>query len=237
MSSTLGLRNPLRYRGYVYDIETKLYYLQSRYYNPEWGRFLNADNYTSTGQGLTGNNMFTYCGNNPVSRSDDGGEFWNFVIGGIAIGALAGCASGLVAASGLGWLAQAGISAGISFAADVLNQGVDIYNGNELTINDFSLGHAVIEGLLGGLTSAVGSGLGYVTGRYITKTSVASAKAFDRYLYKRFARGIGEQAILPTMTMVKQAGKALSLSTFYNNVTQGVSSVIGSVISLWNIWR
>ena len=43
MSSTLGLRNPLRYRGYVYDIETKLYYLQSRYYNPEWGRFLNAD--------------------------------------------------------------------------------------------------------------------------------------------------------------------------------------------------
>ena len=42
-ASTLGLNNPLRYRGYVYDTETGLYYLQSRYYNPTWGRFINAD--------------------------------------------------------------------------------------------------------------------------------------------------------------------------------------------------
>jgi RHS repeat-associated protein len=43
MANTLGQHNPLRYRGYVYDRETGLYYLQSRYYNPEWGRFINAD--------------------------------------------------------------------------------------------------------------------------------------------------------------------------------------------------
>ena len=42
MATTLGKHNPLRYRGYVYDQETQLYYLQSRYYNPEIGRFLNA---------------------------------------------------------------------------------------------------------------------------------------------------------------------------------------------------
>ena len=66
MASTLGLHNPLRYRGYVYDTETGLYYLQSRYYNPEWGRFINADGYVSTGQGLLGNNMFAYCLNNPI---------------------------------------------------------------------------------------------------------------------------------------------------------------------------
>ena len=47
-----------------------LYYLQSRYYNPEVGRFLNADAFISTGQGVLGNNMFAYCGNNPVSRVD-----------------------------------------------------------------------------------------------------------------------------------------------------------------------
>ena len=43
MANTLGQHNPLRYRGYVYDRETGLYYLQSRYYNPTWARFINAD--------------------------------------------------------------------------------------------------------------------------------------------------------------------------------------------------
>ena len=66
LASTLGAHNPLRYRGYVYDPETKLYFLQSRYYDPELGRFVNADAFASTGQGILGNNMFAYCGNNPV---------------------------------------------------------------------------------------------------------------------------------------------------------------------------
>ena len=71
---TLGLHNPLRYRGYVYDVETKLYYLQSRYYNPTWGRFISADAYISTGQGVLGYNMFAYCLNNPVNCADYGGN-------------------------------------------------------------------------------------------------------------------------------------------------------------------
>ena len=70
MAATLGQINPLRYRGYVYDQETGLYYLNSRYYNPQWGRFLNADAFAATGQGLLGNNMFAYCRNNPVCRVD-----------------------------------------------------------------------------------------------------------------------------------------------------------------------
>ena len=65
--------NPLRYRGYVFDSETQFYYLQSRYYDPEIGRFLNADVYASTGQGVLGNNMFAYCGNNPVNYLDPAG--------------------------------------------------------------------------------------------------------------------------------------------------------------------
>ena len=66
--------NPFRYRGYYYDTETGLYYLQSRYYNPEWGRFLNADGYVSTGTGLLGYNMFAYCNNNPVMFIDPSGD-------------------------------------------------------------------------------------------------------------------------------------------------------------------
>ena len=65
--------NPFRYRGYYYDVETGLYYLQSRYYNPEWGRFLNADGYVSTGTGMLGYNMFAYCNNNPVMFVDPSG--------------------------------------------------------------------------------------------------------------------------------------------------------------------
>lgn len=74
MAATLGTANPLRYRGYVYDQETDLYYLQSRYYNSEIGRFINADGYTSTGQGFFGNNAFVYCGNNPIFFQDPDGR-------------------------------------------------------------------------------------------------------------------------------------------------------------------
>ena len=82
-ATTLGQDNPLRYRGYVYDQETGLYYLQSRYYDPEMGRFINADAFVSTGQGILGNNMFAYCGNNPVCRYDVGGLFWKELVRGI----------------------------------------------------------------------------------------------------------------------------------------------------------
>ena len=72
-ASGIGTNNPLRYRGYVYDTETGLYYLQSRYYNPTWGRFINADAFASTGQGLLGNNMFAYCQNKPTMYEDSSG--------------------------------------------------------------------------------------------------------------------------------------------------------------------
>ena len=67
--------NPLRYRGYYYDAELEMYYLQSRYYDPMVGRFINADVYISSGKGILGDNLFTYCLNNPVNMLDvDGRE-------------------------------------------------------------------------------------------------------------------------------------------------------------------
>ncbi len=72
-SGSMAEINPLRYRGYYYDSETGLYYLNSRYYDPATGRFLNADSYASTGQGALGYNMFAYCNNNSISYSDNSG--------------------------------------------------------------------------------------------------------------------------------------------------------------------
>ncbi len=71
----IGIINPYRYRGYRYDTETGLYYLQSRYYSPEWGRFINADGTTlDEGADLVGHNMYLYCANNPINRIDATGK-------------------------------------------------------------------------------------------------------------------------------------------------------------------
>ena len=70
----IGHVNPLRYRGYYYDTETGFYYLNSRYYNPTWGRFINADGYITTGQGLQSYNMFSYCLDNAVIYYDPTGK-------------------------------------------------------------------------------------------------------------------------------------------------------------------
>jgi RHS repeat-associated protein len=72
----IGTINPFRYRGYYFDVETGLYYLQTRYYDPATGRFLNADRYVSKGLDIKNTNLFSYCGNNPVLRIDASGQFW-----------------------------------------------------------------------------------------------------------------------------------------------------------------
>ena len=72
--TTLGHYNPLRYRGYVYDNETGLYYLNSRYYNPTWGRFINADEYLSAGENLLSTNVFAYCYCDPINLKDPNGN-------------------------------------------------------------------------------------------------------------------------------------------------------------------
>ena len=80
ISGWMGTLNPLRYRGYVYDQETGLYYLESRYYDPATGRFLNADSYTATKQNIVGHNMFAYCENNPVTFQDSQGDIALFAL-------------------------------------------------------------------------------------------------------------------------------------------------------------
>ena len=90
-TGTMANINSLRYRGYYYDADTGLYYLQSRYYDPVTGRFINADDMSNLGADgeLNGYNLYAYCGNNPVNCSDETGCFalpnWaKLAIGGVA---------------------------------------------------------------------------------------------------------------------------------------------------------
>ena len=83
--------NPFRYRGYYYDTETGLYYLQSRYYNPQWGRFLNADeiDYLGADGSLLSYNLYAFCMNNPVNRYEINGNWSLPNWAKVAIGAVA----------------------------------------------------------------------------------------------------------------------------------------------------
>ena len=94
--ATLQKLNPCTYRGYYYDAETGLYYLQSRYYNPEWGRFINADVaevLNVSQEHPVSANLFAYCKNNPVNMVDQSGTIAANVIGAV-IGGVIGAVGG-----------------------------------------------------------------------------------------------------------------------------------------------
>ena len=236
MASTLGELNPLRYRSYVYDTETGYYYLQSRYYDPEIGRFINADIYPATGQGLTGNNMFAYCGNNPVSRKDDGGEFWHLVVGGVIggiigaissaasggdvvdvlIGAAAGAAGGVLAASGAGVVVQALGSAAISMASNAASQ-VNHIAQDETGETEFDVGDMLFDGAVGLACGAWGgNGASYgnsggimAAGKQLFKRGFFNPQA--RSYYAKVAHNMGGEYVFKPL--LRSLGKSTVGST------------------------
>ena len=118
--TNVGARyNPFRYRGYYLDTETGYYYLQSRYYNPQWGRFLNADGQLS--DDLLGCNLYVYCYNNPVMLLDYNGDWPTLsqilsattiiAIGAISVAAIVCSAGAASAAIGMGIAMYIGASA------------------------------------------------------------------------------------------------------------------------------
>ena len=86
-----GYLNPIRYKSYYYDSDTGFYYLQSRYYDPVVGRFLNADDtaFLSVSESVVGKNLFSYCENNPTNNTDSQGQI---SITGIVCGTISGIA-------------------------------------------------------------------------------------------------------------------------------------------------
>ena len=241
----LGL--PFRYRSYYYDSETGFYYLNSRYYDPQIRRFISADNIdviNASPTELTDKNLYAYCDNNPIMRIDDGGEFWNFVIGAavgaiiggitaaissyqstgevnvgaVLIGAGAGAIGGLVGASGLGCVTQAAISGVVSFAANV---GTQLTEGKTFATVDY------MDALIDGGISAGCSFIGSVS----TKKLAASAKGNIEKGLKRISSGMNKYnngsryykgSLKRGIDLLNKGAKAL-------NVARGSASVIGSV--------
>ncbi|MDL2328052.1 RHS repeat-associated core domain-containing protein [Ruminococcaceae bacterium OttesenSCG-928-A11] len=123
-------KNPFRYRGYYYDTETSWYYLQSRYYDPAVRRFINADTTDILGEpgeeAVAGIdlNLFAYCDNNPVNRTDEGGYFWEELAwGGLLLAAIGGIALLTLTTGGVGTaLLAAGASAQLVTAATIFSE-------------------------------------------------------------------------------------------------------------------
>jgi RHS repeat-associated protein len=128
--------NAFRYRGYYYDIETGLYYLESRYYDPETGRFLNSDSVEYLDpETLGGLNLYAYCNNNPVMGYDPSGTFW-FALGLMALGGLMGAV----------------FSAGASVLSQIAEDG---------EVNKAAVGVAALAGFIGGAVGASPLGVGW----------------------------------------------------------------------------
>jgi len=168
--SSIGAINPIRYKGYYYDTETSLYYLVSRYYNPEIGRFISPDNFDYIDiESFVGLNLYAYCSNNPVMYSDGSGhapEWLKTAIGiTVAVGlaaltlreVIASCRTLLVPV-----LTGAAIGAGVNLAG----QGIgNVIRGKGFfsDINWYNVGLGAFTGAafatgIGGLGGAIGIG-------------------------------------------------------------------------------
>ena len=106
-----------------------MYYLQSRYYDPAIGRFINADspNFALTNpysDGITDKNYFAYCDNNPISRGDDGGEFWSELLTGVAVAAgVTAVAAVAVATGGISIRVMAVAGGGAALSVSIASAG------------------------------------------------------------------------------------------------------------------
>lgn len=196
MKDTLGQQNPFRYRGYYYDRETGLYYVSSRYYDPEIRRFICVDDMelvTATPMNLTDKNLYTYCDNNPVVRIDTDGEFWtiamgaaiggvisagielgmqlittgNVDLGSVVIAGIGGAVGGALASTGIGRKGQIIGNAVIGFFSEVTSQ---VKNGNRNLKNIAS--HSM-------KMSAIGAASGFIGGKGIKAQGTAYRKSLD----------------------------------------------------------
>ena len=231
--AAIGDLNPLRYRGYYYDAETGFYYLQSRYYDPAICRFINADTYLSTGQGMLGHNMFTYCGNNPVNYCDSSGRFFFTLLGAVIgaaagyidafiagedpiKGAIAGGVSGAIAGAGVDigviiTVSTGGIGAGLA-AAVIIGAaggfvGTGISNDWQFERDGESLALQYMESaLIGGMANAISFGLGPINGE-IAKGTVS-----------QIVRSIGYEGMKDFTYNLVTGGIISWFSTFTNRI-------------------
>ena len=154
-------KNPFRYRSYYYDFETGLYYLNSRYYDPELGRFINIDDisiindYKDTFNGL---NLFAYCVNNPIMLTDENGRgFWDWLLAIVLVVAVVAIVAVVTIATG-GVASTIFIGAGLGAVTSGITSTI-----SQLATGNFSLKQLAVDMFFGALTGAIGgSALGVI---------------------------------------------------------------------------
>ncbi|MGM9646446.1 MAG: RHS repeat-associated core domain-containing protein, partial [Eubacteriales bacterium] len=231
-------------------------YLNSRYYDPQIRRFINADNIdviNASPTELTDKNLYAYCDNNPVMRIDDGGEFWHIVVGaaiggligaasklisnkisgkediwdGVAMAAVTGAASGALAATGVGLVGQVVGGATIAMAGNAIQQGIDYSQGERET---FSVGEMLLDGAIGAVSGLAG-GSGASQGN--SKTAMTLGKQLTKRVFQKKEIGkafayYGKNMMNGTgRSIYKELGKAFLRSTI-------TSFTINSGVAIYN---
>ena len=216
----IGALNPIRYRGYYWDEEIALYYLNARYYDPEVGRFISQDSIKYIApETLNGINLFAYCLNNPVMETDPDGTFvlWVSILISIAISLaveaiqdyredgelfndgpnryLIAGVTGLI--SGLTGGVTQGLSVGAQFAVTVLSSGgievmSETLKGNINSFEDFV--KAFAKGAVSGAVSfGLSYGLQYLGGKMKLDKIIGNRNAPNNKINKRLkAAGYGQ---------------------------------------------
>ncbi len=201
--------NPIRYRGYYYDTETRLYYVNSRYYDPAVKRFVSSDDsiFTAATPGaLTDKNSFAYCDNNPVSRVDDEGTMWHIVVGAVIGGVLNSLSDikGLVNAyRSDGNVYQAWAHFGISFITGAVSGGLAMTGMGAFTSSGVN---AVLSGggeLLHQITDyhCEGKEIDYTSIAY--ETLVGAVTSFEKGAGSKSATDLGKGTVKKTYKTFK----------------------------------
>ena len=194
LAETVGKANPFRYRGYYYDSETELYYLNSRYYDPETGRFISGDGELSgVGETSLGYNLFSYCQNSPINMDDSDGNWPRWakkLVAAVAVVAVVAVVAAItVATAGAGTAAAciaigAAKGAAVGFAIGVATGAATAAVKHRIKNKTWKgAGKAALEG--GASGALTGSITGAITGAAGNAVKISqAAKAWDRGTFK-----------------------------------------------------
>ena len=208
----IGNKNPFRYRSYYFDTETELYYLKSRYYDPEIGRFITIDDITYLDpETINGLNLYAYCGNNPVMGYDSNGtwdwsKFWKTILG-VAIGiGLAVITVMAVIASGGALLVPVVAGFVIGASTSFIGQGIGNLASGRNFFDGISIGSVLIGGLAG---AAFATGIGGLWG----------------------AVAIGAAANMGTAAIENKSWANIGLSAVIGGIAAGLGYGAGKLLS------